>query len=104
MNKKADDFVNQWGAFGKTMMFYRWLSLISVMLAIAAVTALVVFFNRNPLVVAMECEKKHFYWAKRLPVAIEGQDVERFTKSFIRTFYGQNEYECTMTQGTSKTS
>ena len=99
MNKKADDFVNQWGAFGKTMMFYRWLSLISVMLAIAAVTALVVFFNRNPLVVAMECEKKHFYMAQRLPVAIEGQDVEMFTKSFIRAFYGKNEHECTMTQG-----
>lgn len=96
---KANDFVNQWGVFGRTMTFYRWFALLSLILAMTTAIALVTFESRNPLVVAKECGNKDFYLAKRHTVAIEGRDVEKFAKTFIKAFYGDNGHRCMMAEG-----
>ena len=99
---KKNDFVNQWGAFGKTMLFYRWLSILSVILAMAAVMALVIFHDENPLVVVKECGDKHFYFSGRQKIMIKNQDVEKFAKRFIQDFYGKKDVECIMVKGLQK--
>ena len=96
---KANDFVNQWGVFGKTMVFYRWIILLSIILAMATTAALAVFVNRSPLVVVKECEDRHFYFPKRRAVTIEEKDVIRFSKNFIKIFYSQNSPRCLMGKG-----
>ena len=96
---KANDFVNQWGVFGKTMIFYRWTSLISMILSLIAVMALVASYNQSPLVVVREGNKRHFYYPVKEKVAIKNSDVENFARDFIKTLYEQNGHPCMVTRG-----
>ena len=94
---KANDFVHQWGVFGKTMIFYRWIALFSVILAV-----MVLVIKRHEIVVLKECGEKFFYRAVREEVNIEGGDVERFARNFIKELYKGGYYECMMASGLRK--
>ena len=99
---KSNDFVNQWGVFGKTMLFYRWIALVSVVTSLVAAGALIVFKSLPPLVVVKEGKTQHFSMAQRNAISIESSDVEQFAKDFIRDFYTLGSTPCRMASGLQK--
>ena len=97
--KTENDFVNQWGTFGKTMSFYRGISVMALVLAVITTVALIVNYYQDPLVIVKECEQKDYYLAYRKKIVLKSEDVQKFATQFIRSFYGNSPNACTMTKG-----
>ena len=97
---RENDFINQWGIFGKTMLYYRVIAVLSMSLVIFLTITLVVLINQNPLVIVKNHKGSHdFYTAKRDKVMIKDSDVKLFTIEFIRSFYSDQSGYCSMTSG-----
>ena len=97
---RENDFINQWGIFGKTMLYYRIIAALAMVLILILTVTIIILFNQNPLVIVKDHKGNHeFYTAKRDEVSIKESDVNIFATEFIRSFYGDQSVHCSMTSG-----
>ncbi len=91
MNKE-NSIPNIWKAQENLIRYYKLLSLgLGVVVVILLVFVMVTFF-RDPIVVVKDAGSQEFYSSKRTPIEIQKEDVEAFSRRFIKALYVWPEY------------